>query len=153
VGKGTIDPAIGGPDPTLVTGEECGTTGGLEEARHPRRGHGTQCGCRGTRALTVDRQEAEGGDMSYAQGEGADSGGDRGGGGEARRGTGTHSLTLLTQSGALVDFVMSVDQPRSKKCVIFDFFHNFNFLMRRMIKVGVKVKGNKYLRMDGVIVS
>jgi hypothetical protein len=33
---------------------------------------------------------------------------------------------------------------------IFDFFHNFNFLIRQMIKVGVKVKCDKYLGMEGV---
>jgi hypothetical protein len=29
-------------------------------------------------------------------------------------------------------------------------FYNFNFLIRRMIKVCIKVKGNKYLRMNEV---
>jgi hypothetical protein len=40
---------------------------------------------------------------------------------------------------------------KKSKYIIFDFFHNFNFLIRQMIKVGVKVKGDKYLGMEGVI--
>jgi hypothetical protein len=34
--------------------------------------------------------------------------------------------------------------------IIFDVFHNFTFLIRRMVKVGVKSQSDKYLEIDGV---
>jgi hypothetical protein len=37
--------------------------------------------------------------------------------------------------------------------IIFNFLYKFNFLIRPMIKVGVKVKDDKYLGMERVIVK